>query len=162
LHDTCFIARITEVQIRSERDPVAQAKLIAAKNNQRLAHMDGSAANARFLLGQLSLLSTGEIERCVAIIAPHDVWKLGIPEPLGTDRLAVACLEADALWPLHPLGVMADLERPDEVGQIRDTTDPEAWQQQLRHSLKTLHEYRGNWSGIAGESFLDGESIFRT
>jgi hypothetical protein len=57
------------------------------------------------------------------------------------DRLAVVCLEADALWPLHPLGVLADLERPDNEGAITDPSDPEKWKRQIRNSLNTLLEY---------------------
>ena len=169
-HDTCFIPRITETMIREAADEATRARLAAGKEQQRLAHMAGGVANARFLFGQLNhparpgqpLLTPLEIDQCAGIIAGHDLWKLRRPHPPGNDRLAVVCLEADALWPLHPLGVMADLERPDEHGRTRNSIDPAAWQAQIRNSLLTLWEYRANWAGIPGESFHDNESIFRT
>ena len=61
-------------------------------------------------------------DRCAAIIAGHDYWKLGKPHPPAEDREALVCFEADALWPLHPLGVLADLERSG-----KDVNDPQEW-----------------------------------
>jgi hypothetical protein len=132
--------------------------------------MEGGEANTRLILNQLQnplrvnelLYSQSEIDRCAAIVGGHDRWKLGKPHPPASDRLAVVCLEADALWPLHPLGVLADLERPDEECRIRDVNDPAVWREQLRHNLLTLLEYRSNWQDVPGEVFRDDESIFRT
>jgi hypothetical protein len=164
-HDTFFIPRITEAMTR-EADGESKKQLEADKKQQRVDHMKGGAANARFILAQLkdprragaALLTDEEIARCADIVAGHDRWKSDEPPPRGTDRLAVVCLEGDALWPLHPIGVLADLERPDKV---RDACDPAAWQKELKESLKTLRQYRANWTGL-NERFIDEESIFRT
>jgi hypothetical protein len=102
------------------------------------------------------LFTPAEIDRIAEIIAHHDDWKLGRPNPSGSDRLAVACLEGDLLWPLHPLGIQADLERASA-----DVTDPAAWRKQLMRNVETLHFYRKNWQG-SGEEFRDALSIFRT
>jgi hypothetical protein len=185
LHDTHFIPRITEWQIRSAEAAAEQAAkgqlptadelrrhaadLARQREEQRDLHMRGGADNARLLLPQLRhpndaarpLFSAAEIERVADIIRHHDDWKLGRPHPPGSDSLAVACLEGDALWPLHPLGVLADLERPDELGHIRDVSNPREWRTQLQHSVQTLRKYRGNWHGT-GERFQDEASIFRT
>jgi hypothetical protein len=170
LHDTYFIPRITETMIRAARDEATRAELLAGKTRQRLEHMEGGAANARILLGRLkhperpqeTLLTSQEIDRCVEIISQHDLWKMRKPYPPGSDRLAVACVEADALYPLHPLGVLADLERPDDQGPCRDAGHPGEWTKQLGNNLLTLLEYRANWKDVAGETFVDDESIFRT
>jgi hypothetical protein len=62
---------------------------------------------------------------------------------------------------VHPLGVLADLERPGESGNPKDVNDSQEWRQQIRHNLETLREYRKNWEGTA-EVFQDSVSIFRT
>ena len=71
------------------------------------------------------------------------------------------CFEADALWPLHPLGVLADLERPGEAGELKDLNDPAEWRRQIRNNLQTLTEYRANWRD-SEEEFQGPKSIFRT
>ena len=63
--------------------------------------------------------------------------------------------------PLHPLGALADLERPREAGNSEDVNDPGEWRNQIRNNLETLREYRRNWEG-SGEVFQDSVSIFRT
>ena len=171
LHDTYSIPRITETMIREamEQDPALAARLHEKKALQRVEHMEGGARNARLLLGELQhplrpgepIVSSEVRERCAAIIAGHDYWKLGKPHPAAGDREALVCFEADALWPVHPLGVLADLERPGERGNPRDLNDPGAWRKQLRNNLETLREYRKNWEGTA-EAFQDADSIFRT
>ena len=186
LHDTFFIPRITETMIRNIENEIDQSKtsrpdraaelqkqvtsLKAEKSEQRYLHMAGGAKNAASILSQLKhpdhsaelLLSGPEIDRCVYLIARHDSWKLNEAYPLNSDRLAVVCFEADALWPLHPLGVLADLERKDQNANIQDTTDPSEWQKQIKENIKTLLEYRINWVNIENETFIDHESIFRT
>jgi hypothetical protein len=132
-----------------------------AKVRQRIEHMEGGARNADLLLGELVNVSSEVRERCAAIIASHDYWKLGKPHPAGSDREALVCFEADALWPLHPLGVLADLERPGEDGEPKDVNDPAEWRRQVRNNLQTLREYRANWQR-AEEMFQDPDSIFRT
>jgi hypothetical protein len=62
---------------------------------------------------------------------------------------------------LHPLGVLADLERPGEDGKSKDVNDPAEWRRQVRNNLQTLREYRANWQGT-DEVFQDADSIFRT
>jgi len=171
LHDTFPIQRITERAIRDAeaRDRDLAISLREAKERQRIAHMEGGARNAGLLLRELahpdrpgeSIVGANVRDRCAAIIASHDYWKLGKPHPAGSDREALVCFEADALWPLHPLGVLADLERPGEDGEPRDGNDPEEWRRQVRNNLQTLREYRANWQG-KDEVFQDAESIFRT
>ena len=171
LHDTYPIPRITETAIREAMkiDVELAATLQEKKARQRVEHMEGGARNARLLLGGLEhplrpgvpIVSAEVRERCAAIIAGHDYWKLGKPLPAASDREALVCFEADALWPLHPLGVLADLERPDEAGNPRDLNCPGEWRKQIRNNLETLREYRKNWEGTA-EVFQDSESIFRT
>jgi hypothetical protein len=171
LHDTHPIGRVTERAIREamKLDPELAARLEEKKSRQRTEHMRGGARNAGVLLGELEHpLRPGEpivarevAERGAAIIAAHDCWKLGEPHPPAADREALVCFEADALWPLHPLGVLADLERPGEGGDPMDVNDPAAWRKQIVHNLRTLRQYRGNWEG-SGEVFQDAESIFRT
>ncbi len=155
LHDTHFIPRITEAHVAAA-SPAERADMERRKREQRETHMRGGADNARSLLGPLGIFSPAEIDRIAEIIAHHDDWKLGRPHPSGSDRLAVVCLEGDSLWPLHPLGVQADLERANA-----DVADPAAWQKQLRRNIETLHVYRKNWHGSA-ERFPDDVSIFRT
>ena len=174
VHDTYFIKRIMEEDIRAlEADGQAEeaATLRRMKKAQRDDHMKGSAENARVLLEPLEhphtpgvpLLSEREITRCVDIVAQHDSWKVDPPKPPPTeDRLALACVEGDALWPLHPIGVLADLERPNPEGRSADMFDPSAWRNKLTHSLRTLVAPRSNWDGIPDSDFIDTETIFRT
>jgi hypothetical protein len=171
LHDTHPIQRITERTIREalKNDPQLAAALQEKKARQRIEHMEGGARNADLLLRELAhpdrpgepIVAGAVRERCSAIIAGHDYWKLGRPHPPAGDREAVVCFEADALWPLHPLGVLADLERPGESGDPRDGNDPAEWRRQVRNNLETLREYRANWAGT-NEEFRDAQSIFRT
>ncbi len=171
LHDTYPIARITETAIRDcmKRDPELAAALLEKKARQRIEHMQGGARNAALLLRELEhpdrpatpIVCDDVRDRSAAIIAGHDYWKLGKPHPPADDREALVCFEADALWPMHPLGVLADLERPGESGDPKDVNDPEEWRTQIRHNLRTLREYRANWEGT-DEVFQDADSIFRT
>jgi len=170
-HDSFFIPRVTEQQIREATTPELKARLEQEKERQRLRHMKVGAANADSLLRELKdprapeklLFTPGEIARCVALVAGHDLWKMPVPEPPPThDRLALACVEGDALWPLHPLGVLADLERPNGEGVSKDFSDPEKWRAQLLQSCQTLVEFRPKWKEIPEGDFVDGESIFRT
>jgi hypothetical protein len=170
-HDTFFIPRIMEQRVRDAATVELKEQLAKDKEEQRLRHMQGGAQNAELLLNQLTdpdsptnpLFQPEEIVRCVKIIGEHDLWKLRNPiPPPSNDRLAVACVEADALWPLHPLGVLADLERPNEKGETQDFAEPAAWRNQLRESLQTLIEFRTQWKDISPSDFIDGESIFRT
>jgi hypothetical protein len=171
LHDTHPIQRITETAIREAmtRDPELAARLQESKARQRIEHMTGGARNADLLLRELahpdrpgeSIVTADVRGRCAAIIASHDYWKLGKPHPPASDREALVCFEADALWPLHPVGVLADLARPGSGGEPRDVNDPEEWRRQVRNNLQTLREYRANWQGT-DEVFQDAESIFRT
>ncbi len=171
LHDTYAIRRITETAIREAAaiDPELAAALRQKKQRQRIEHMQGGARNAALLLRELAhpdrpgtLAVNDEVrERCAAIIAPHDDWKLGKPHPPAADREALVCFEADALWPVHPLGVLADLERPGESGVPKDVNDPAEWREQILNNLATLREYRANWAGT-NDRFQDADSIFRT
>jgi hypothetical protein len=177
LHDSYYIPRITEWQIRaavraaeeeapgerrSQLDQVAR-DLVVAKSQQRQRHMAGGAQQAERWLRTFrpAPLSDEEIARCSHLIAHHDDWKLGRPWPSSDDRLALACVEGDALWPLHPLGILADLQRPLESGGIRDLFSPPMWKSQLRESRQTLLDYRANWSSTE-PGFQDADSIFRT
>lgn len=166
LHDTCFIRRIMESEIREleKEGKTAEAiELSARRKNQRAEHMQGGAENTKNLLPNLNLFDEKEIKRCVDIVATHDTWKVDPPEPPPTvDRLRLACLEGDVLWPLHPLGVLADLERPDGQGETKDFSDPVTWHTQLIQSNKTVLEYRAKWKGIPASAFIDKETIFRT
>ena len=93
LHDTFPIKRITERAIREAeaRDRNLAVKLREAKARQRIEHMEGGARNAELLLRELahpdrpgeSIVSADVRERCAAIIASHDCWKLGKPHPAG-------------------------------------------------------------------------------
>jgi hypothetical protein len=176
LHDTCFIKRIMEEEIRKlEREGKTEEaeKMRARKKNERTEHMKGGADNTGNALNELkylspktdakALFSRPEIKRCVDIVSGHDLWKVDPPEPPPTcDRLRLACLEGDVLWPMHPLGVLADLERPNEQGETKDFSDPAIWHTQLQQSNKTLVEFRSKWKGIPASAFIDSESIFRT
>lgn len=170
-HDSCFIPRIMEQRVRDAKTPEEKAQLKKEKKEQRIKHMNDGAKNAKFLLKQLTrpdspkepLFEPHEITRCVGIVKVHDMWKLdGKSPPPTTDRLALACLEGDALWPLHPLGVLADLERPDEKGLTKDFSDPAIWHTQLLQSNETLVVFRSKWKDIPNSDFVDSESIFRT
>lgn len=166
LHDTCFIKRIMEEDIRrlereGRNEEAVETKL--KKKNQRTEHMKGGAENSEKILSELSLLTQEEINQCVEIVSTHDSWKLDPPQPPSTqDRLRLACLEGDALWPLHPLGVLADLERSHETGEMKDFNDPMIWRQQLQQSNQTLVDYRLKWKDIPASAFMDDVSIFRT
>jgi len=185
-HDSFYIPRIMEVEIERRYNEASKcektdphraqelrreaAELEEQKKQQRTEHMVGGANNARYLLTQLkhpfalatSLLTQQEASLCVEIIRRHDEWKTGAAHPLGSDRLAVVCLEGDALWPLHPYGVLADLERPDGDGNTGDFSNPAEWREKLKESCQTLLKYRANWKGTPGENFVDRDSIFRT
>ena len=172
-HDTFFIRRIMDASVRQASDEEKE-ELQRKKKAQRIAHMEGGARNAEFLLPQLMrpdsptepLFTEDDIERCVGIVKKHDWWKLDPPDPPPTtDRLALACLEADALWPLHPIGVLADLERPNNEGETKDFSQPSVWKQQLEESCATLVKYRADWvakAGISDDDFQHTESVFRT
>lgn len=169
-HDTFFIRRIMEQRVREATDE-EKKRLEEEKEKQRLQHMISGARNTEFLLNQLRnphspsdlLFTPEEIARCVKIVNEHDMWKLQHPSPPpSADRLAVACLEADALWPLHPLGVLADLERADENGLTKDFNNPAVWLRQLQESNKTLIQFGTKWKDISPGDFIDSESIFRT
>ena len=113
------------------RDPELAAALREKKARQRIEHMEGGARNAALLLRELAHpivgepIVAGEVrERCAAIIAAPRLLEARQTSPAGSDREALVCFEADALWPLHPLGVLADLERPGEDGEPKDGNDP--------------------------------------
>lgn len=169
-HDSFPIRRITDQSVR-DAAPEQKERLAGEKRRQRQLHMEGGAENARDLLGALRwpggpdrpLLAPDELKRCVDLIAIHDAWKIDPPQPPPTgDRLALACLEGDVLWPLHPLGVLADLERPDPAGRTGDSCDPARWGSQLEESFRTILEFRGKWTGIPSADFVDADTIFRT
>ena len=171
LHDTYPIPRITETAIREamKKDAELAGGLQEKKARQRVEHMQGGARNAGLLLRAMEhplrpgepIVAVDVRERCAAIVAAHDYWKLGRPHPPATDREALVCFEADALWPLHPLGVLADLERPGESGDPKDVNDPGEWRKQVHHNLETLREYRKNWDAT-DDVFQDPDCIFRT
>lgn len=174
LHDTYVIQRIMEEDIRAlQRKSLFKEadELSERKSRQRLEHMQGGAKNTRFLLEQLKhpnkpdklLFSPEEINRCVEIVATHDAWKIEPPEPPETsDRLALACIEGDILWPLHPIGVLADMERPDSNGVMKDMFNPEEWRTQAKQSLKTMTDFRSKWQNVSAADFIDDTTIFRT
>lgn len=170
-HDSHFIPRIMEQEIRDAKTDEQKRALEEKKEDQRQEHMRKGAENAESLLPTLTyaagkkrrLFKKHEIDTCVEIVSKHDCWKLRDPSPPPTrDRLALSCIEGDALWPLHPLGVLADLERPNEKGKTHDFSDPAIWHTQLQQSNKTLVEARSKWEGIPAGAFIDSESIFRT
>jgi hypothetical protein len=173
MHDS---HRITDRKMEADKpSPEEKAK-------QRREHMDGGADIANRVLRSLlrpnrldqRLFEDNDVNRCVAIIRKHDSWKLDPPEPFPTnDTLAVVCVEADALWPLHPIGVLADIERANtklvtdanKVGAVGSFASPWSWEAKLKESLATLtHSYRRSWeaAGIPKSDFQDRESIFRT
>jgi hypothetical protein len=76
--------------------------------------------------------------------------------------LALACLEGDVLWPLHPIGVLADLDRPGKGEMSEDQFDPPKWHKQLKQSLQTLVESRSKWKDINDGDFIDRNNIFRS
>ncbi len=177
VHDTFFIRRIMDAEIEKLRkmgreDEVKE--LERRKKTQREDHMKGGAANARFLLPQLQdpydptkpLLDCDEIERCAAIVENHDSWKVDPPvPPHSADRLMLACVEGDVLWPLHPVGVLADLERPDKSGNYDSLFDTSKWREKLQGSIDTVVKYRKEWAKlgqISNDDFFDDETIFRT
>ncbi len=177
VHDNYYIPRIMEEEIRqcerAGRHDRAAA-LSMKKTQQRIEHMQHGAVNAESLLRELvrseqpasPLFTADEIRRCVQLVSGHDLWKTNPPAPPpSTDRLALACVEGDALWPLHPTGVLADLQRLAAGGEWVDLTDPLVWRRQLQQSLRTLIEFRPHWvekAAIAETDFIDSESIFRT
>ena len=153
------------------------------KAKQRREHMDCGADITQRVLPTLlrpgganrRLFDDADVKRCVDIVREHDSWKLDPPKPFPTgDTLAVVCLEGDALWPLHPIGVLADIERAntklvtDEnmLGAVGSFVSPWAWEAKLKDSLATLtRSYRPAWektAKIPKSDFKDGESIFRT
>jgi hypothetical protein len=174
-HDSVFIKRIMEDDIFKKREQGLHAEadeMERLKSEQRNLHMQGGAENADFMLNRLKhpdnaaspLFTQAEVDRCVEIIAIHDKWKLDTPAPPPTeDKLAVTCVEADALWPLHPIGVLTDIERPT-VGVSKDFSNPTEWRDNIKQSLRTLLSYQDKWikQGIAKEDFRDDDSIFRT
>lgn len=174
IHDTFFIKRIMEEEIRKlkERGEIRKAKeLEEMKTKQREDHMRGGAENARFLLNRLRypddpttpLLNKEEIRRCVHIVRKHDLWKVDPPKPPPTkNRLAVACLEGDVLWTFHPIGVLADLDRPGEKGISENQFEPAKWREKLEQSLLTIVEFRPKWKKIPKRDFIDEKTIFRT
>ncbi|OPZ73584.1 MAG: hypothetical protein BWY83_00005 [bacterium ADurb.Bin478] len=177
VHDNYYIPRIMEEEIREcERAGLHDkaAELSMKKTRQRIEHMQHGAVHADTLLRELArsdhpdspLFTADEISRCVELVSEHDLWKTNPPAPPPTaDRLAVSCVEGDALWPLHPTGVLADLQRLAAGGERVDLTDPLVWRRQLQQSLHTLIEFRPKWvekAAIAEADFIDNESIFRT
>lgn len=176
LHDTCFIKRIMEEEIRKlerEGKPEEADELRSKKKSARHDHMRGGAKNTENVLPTLNysssqapsqpLFGKKAIKRCVNIVALHDAWKVDPPEPPPTrDRLRLTCLEGDVLWPLHPLGVLADIERPNDQGETKDFSDPAIWHAQLNQSKNTIQEFRAKWKGIPASAFIDTETIFRT
>jgi len=177
VHDNYYIPRIMEEEIRECKRAGLHDKAAALskqKTQQRIEHMQRGAVNAGSLLRELMrsghpaspLFTADEISRCVELVSGHDLWKTNPPAPPPTaDRLAVSCVEADALWPLHPSGVLADLQRLAAGGERVDLTDPLVWRRQLQQSLDTLIEFRPHWvekAAIAETDFIDRESIFRT
>jgi hypothetical protein len=133
--------------------------------------MKRGAVNARFLLGQIqdpdlrgrSLFTHDEIDCCATIIENHDSWKVCPPKPFPTmDRLALACVEGDILWPLHPIGVLADLDRPGTDGLSKDLFSPARWRKQLEESDQTIVSGRAGLEGLVpAADFIDG-TVFRT
>ena len=166
-HDNYKFKRIMDARVREaeERGLTAAAEAMRRrKHQQRVQHMTEGARRADEVLAGLrhpgeparALLTAAQRRRCSGIIAKHDCWKLGEAWPLWKDRLAVCCFEADALWPLQPLGVLADVERSKE-----DLANPGVWQRKVVESHGTLLVFRANWAGMK-EPFRDRNSIFRT
>jgi hypothetical protein len=158
-HDNYRIRRIMDARVRELEDRgliEEAAALLRQKREQRVKHMLLGARRAEKVLRSLEILSERELTRCRTIIEKHDLWKLGEPWPLADDRLALCCFEADALWPLQPLGVLADIERSGE-----DAMDPEVWRRKVQESHRTMIVYRANWAKMK-EPFQGRNSIFRT
>lgn len=185
-HDTFPIRRIMEADIEDllkkaskveKTDPKRaeelrrQAEALKVeKGKQRKEHMKRGAENAEFLLSRLkrpdspddSLFTKDEIKICKRIVGKHDSMKTGEAYPPGNDRLAVVCVEGDTLWPLHPIGVLADVERPGKKGRTENFSSSVVWRKKVEESLHSLLKYRQNWEKKPEEKFQDGESIFRT
>ncbi len=169
-HDCFPIQRIME-QDQRLADEHEQALVAQEINQQRLQHMHGGADKARELLTNLAsgpnpdclAISPQEIERCCALIAIHDAWKLSPPQPIPShDALALCCFEADVLWPLHPLGVQADLERALANGKEVELFLPQVWNDQAHQNQLTLKLARSGWSHLPEADFVHSHVLFRT
>jgi hypothetical protein len=179
-HDSYPIRRIMEADIeclkseartcrktdpkRAKRLLQQAAALELEKKGQRNEHMKGGADNAEWHLSKLKrpsgsdcLFSPIEVHRCVRIVRNHDKWKTGKRHPLGKGRLAMVCLDADVLWPLHPIGVLADVERSNE-----DFNQPAMWKTKLKDSLNTLSKYGAYWGKTSFQTFKCGKLSFLT
>ncbi len=157
LHDTYFFPKITEANIQSAgNNPDEAAFLSHKKIQQRIRHMAGSADNADRILNSEFKSGLNRIEkaRCLAWISLHDSWKLNLPWPPATDPLAVALVEADALWPLSPTGPRADVDRDAGrrdwyLAKDWDVTAEQVFKQEREQAQKNLNTqlvaYRDNF-----------------
>lgn len=164
LHDIRAMIRsgVTELDI-AEAEGRSQERIKKRRIDSRYEHMNGSADDAKQIGTKLRALygdefvSGQELNRAVELIAKHDLIKTGQPYPGATDWLAVCCYEADLLWTIHPVGLVADINRG------RNMFAPDQWQTQLDHNIKQFKRWRVELekSPDAGE-FIDEETVFRT
>jgi hypothetical protein len=186
VHDSFPIKRVMKIEIDRREE---EAKKIKKSNPERarqlqeeaqklrdediqtrVLHMTGGAQNAEFALGQLGdpscsdslLLEPNEMAVLKDIIEKHDAWKIGESYPASDEPLALVCVEADLLWPLHPIGVLADVERPDRDGNPTDFNDTKDWKKKLDSSLRTIFKYTDMWRKIPGEAAKYGDNTMRT
>lgn len=180
MHDSYPIRRIMEADIeclKSEARTCRKTNPERAKSllkqavaleveekGQRDEHMKGGADNTEWHLRKLKrasgsdcLLSPTEVRRCVSLVRNHDKWKTGKRHPLGKGYLAMVCLDADVLWPLHPIGVLADVQRANE-----DFNLPAIWKTKLKDSLNTLGKYGAYWEKTSFQTFKCGKLSFLT
>ena len=110
------------------------------------------------ILGIVGILAAAAIG---LLLFMHSRSSTSSAAPVTGGTLHSSTNTPDALWPLHPLGILADVERPDESGAAKDVNSPGEWRKQSRHNLETLREYRANWAD-SEEAFQDRDTIFRT
>ena len=165
-----FALTCPHCQVLAHLTPVsvpAFGQLVAFKpSHVGVVYRCDSCNSPVFLKYPVKIYSTNRIELATDFSelerAPEQFNFTYLPEePELLFREALVCFEADALWPLHPLGVFADLERPADDGESKDVNDPAEWRRQVRNNLQTLLEYRANWHGT-DEVFQDADSIFRS
>ncbi|MDH5185716.1 MAG: hypothetical protein OEZ20_01395 [candidate division WOR-3 bacterium] len=167
-HDTCFIKRIMEEEIRKleEKGSIKEANLLREKKkDQRRDHMKGGAKNTKEALEYINkinphgwtIFTDKEIERSEKIVLKHDLIKTDELYPKRINTLELCCHESDILWPLHPIGVSADIERYG-----KDINEKENWTNQVKENLKLFDDMRKKYDKKNVDDRFIEKTYFRT
>lgn len=190
LHDISAVPKITKQMVTAAGPGKGDALELERQENRILHMREGSAVAHRYLLALNKSLGrivfdSKAIDRVCEAIRIHDNPSLDIPIH-RSNWLAVAFREADRLWMITHLGILADLARKcsavkdaDEIAfpeqfctayaaLIRDNENtiaqPDKYRDQLEDNIKRFCEERELYRPLEPTEgpFCDESTFFRT